>query len=67
MLDIRCECGKIVCQSDQEFIVVKCRHCKRYMFIKKDDDQDILTTFSHFADTGNAHTQAHTHSYGKHM
>lgn len=37
MSDIKCECGKILCQSDHEYIVIKCRHCKRFIFIKKED------------------------------
>ena len=39
MLDIRCECGKIVCQSEHEFVVIKCRHCKRFVFIKAEDNK----------------------------
>lgn len=68
MLDVRCECGKIVCQSDEEYIVVKCRHCKRYMFIKKEhDSEDLTTTFSHLANKVQAHIHEHIHSYGKHI
>ncbi len=63
MVDIRCECGKIVCQSDQEFIVVKCRHCKRFMFVKMEDDSDSVTSFSHFVNR----SQNQVREYSKHM
>ncbi|MHB1419122.1 MAG: hypothetical protein ACYCX4_05960 [Bacillota bacterium] len=33
MQDTRCECGKIVCQKDEEKIVIQCRHCKRKLVI----------------------------------
>ncbi len=29
MTDIRCQCGKILCQREEYIIVIKCRHCKR--------------------------------------
>jgi hypothetical protein len=29
MTDIRCQCGKILCQREEYVIVIKCRHCKR--------------------------------------
>ena len=48
MLDIRCECGKIVCQSDNEFVVIKCRHCKRFMFVKVNDYNHKVTITPHF-------------------
>lgn len=48
MLDIRCDCGKIVCQSDHEFVVIKCRHCKRFMFISLDDYDHKVTITPHF-------------------
>jgi len=68
MSDMRCECGKIVCQSDEEYIVIKCRHCKRYMFIKRDNDKDIVTpTFSHLANRVQAHIHEHIHSYEKRL
>lgn len=31
---IRCQCGKIIFQQDGDSIVIKCRHCKRYLVIK---------------------------------
>lgn len=29
MTDIRCHCGKILCQTEGYVVVIKCRHCKR--------------------------------------
>lgn len=34
MDDLRCQCGKIVAQSNGNTVIIKCRHCKRYMLIK---------------------------------
>ncbi|GAW91443.1 hypothetical protein [Calderihabitans maritimus] len=34
MEDLRCLCGKIVSQFEGNCIVIKCRHCKRYLVIK---------------------------------
>lgn len=36
MDDLRCQCGKIVAQSNEHTVIIKCRHCKRYMLIKVD-------------------------------
>lgn len=33
MLDFRCGCKKIVFQVDGDAILIKCRHCKRYIQI----------------------------------
>lgn|GEM_PF-1054894 len=33
MEDLRCQCGKIVCQIEGNDIIIKCRHCKRYIRI----------------------------------
>ena len=30
---LRCKCGKIVSQTSDDLIVIKCRHCKRYIII----------------------------------
>ncbi len=30
----RCQCKKIICQIEEDTIIVKCRHCKRYVHIK---------------------------------
>ncbi len=62
MLDIRCECGKIVCQSDHEFVVIKCRHCKRFMFIKLDEQSAKATIFPHFVNRSQAYNE-----YSKNM
>lgn len=34
MQTLRCPCKKIVCQISQDSIIIKCRHCKRYIQIK---------------------------------
>lgn len=31
---MRCRCGKIVCQTTRDSVIIKCRHCKRYIIIK---------------------------------
>lgn len=36
---LRCKCGKIVCELKANIIVIKCRHCKRYINI---DTKEIL-------------------------
>lgn len=33
MENFRCQCKKIVCQIEGDTIVIKCRHCKRYIHI----------------------------------
>lgn len=33
MDDFRCQCKKIVFQVDGDNIIIKCRHCKRYIHI----------------------------------
>jgi len=53
MLDVRCDCGKIVCQSDHEFVVIKCRHCKRFVFIKAEDNK--LSISPHLISRVNSH------------
>ncbi len=34
MNNVKCECGKIVCQINDNTILIKCRHCKRFIIIK---------------------------------
>ncbi len=34
MNNVRCECGKILCQVYENMVVIKCRHCKRFLIIK---------------------------------
>ncbi len=31
--DLRCSCKKLVCQIDGDDIVLKCRHCKKIIYI----------------------------------
>lgn len=33
MTNSRCQCGKIVCEIEDDKVVIKCRHCKRYIII----------------------------------
>ncbi|WP_159442904.1 hypothetical protein [Selenihalanaerobacter shriftii] len=30
---LRCKCGKIVCEIVENKIIIKCRHCKRFITI----------------------------------
>ena len=34
MDDFRCTCKKIVCQFEKDTVIIKCRHCKRYIHIQ---------------------------------
>lgn len=34
MKDFRCQCKKIVFQIEGDTIIIKCRHCKRYIHIR---------------------------------
>ncbi|NLC76449.1 MAG: hypothetical protein GX750_02380 [Clostridia bacterium] len=33
MDNFRCQCKKIVCQIEKDTVIIKCRHCKRYIHI----------------------------------
>lgn len=33
MEDLRCKCGKIVCQIKGNLVIIKCRHCKRLVIV----------------------------------
>ncbi|TDA69805.1 MAG: hypothetical protein D9V47_04265 [Clostridia bacterium] len=33
MENFRCQCKKIVCQLEGDTVIIKCRHCKRYIYI----------------------------------
>lgn len=33
MENFRCQCKKIVCQIEGDTVIIKCRHCKRYIHI----------------------------------
>lgn len=33
MEDVRCQCGKIVAQLKGNVVVIKCRHCKRFVVL----------------------------------
>lgn len=50
MANIRCECGKIICQREKGYLVIKCRHCKRLVFMILDGekrDQLLKQQFIH--------------------
>lgn len=34
MGNIRCKCHKIICQVEESEVIIRCRHCKRYLVIK---------------------------------
>ena len=42
MKDINCQCGKILCQSHGNMLIIKCRHCKRFIILKINDPQQTL-------------------------
>lgn len=31
--DLRCSCKKLVCQIEGDTIIIKCRHCKKMLYI----------------------------------
>ena len=33
MVDVRCQCGKILCQYEAQIVIIKCRHCKQVLKI----------------------------------
>lgn len=37
---LRCKCGKIVCQLEEQVVTIKCRHCKRLIIMKFDKHED---------------------------
>ncbi len=34
MQNVNCQCGKIVCQVQENTLIIKCRHCKRFIVIR---------------------------------
>lgn len=32
--NLRCKCGKIVCQLQDHVVVIRCRHCKREIILE---------------------------------
>ncbi len=34
MDNVRCRCGKIVCQLKANVVLIKCRHCKRFVILE---------------------------------
>lgn len=39
MENVRCRCGKIVCQLKGRVVLIKCRHCKRFVIMEFNDQQ----------------------------
>lgn len=37
MENVRCKCGKIVCQLKSNVVLIKCRHCKRLVILEFSD------------------------------
>ena len=40
MENVRCRCGKIVCQLKGKTVLVKCRHCKRFVILEFNDQEE---------------------------
>ncbi len=40
MENIRCRCGKIVCQLKGRVVLIKCRHCKRFVILEFSDREE---------------------------
>ncbi len=44
MENVRCRCGKIVCQLKGKVVLIKCRHCKRFVILEfNQEDQENAT------------------------
>lgn len=41
MENVRCKCGKIVCQLKGRVVLVKCRHCKRFVILEFSDREGL--------------------------
>ena len=39
MENVRCKCGKIVCQLKGSVVLIKCRHCKRFVILEFSDQE----------------------------
>jgi len=39
MENVRCKCGKIVCQLQGNVVLIKCRHCKRFVVLEFSDQE----------------------------
>jgi len=40
MENVRCKCGKIVCQLKGNVVLIKCRHCKRFVVLEFSDHEE---------------------------
>lgn len=41
MENVRCKCGKIVCQLQGRVVLIKCRHCKRFVILEFSDQEGV--------------------------
>jgi len=41
MENVRCRCGKIVCQLKGRVVLIKCRHCKRFVILEFSDQEGL--------------------------
>jgi sensor histidine kinase YesM len=55
----RCQCKKIICQIDTDTVIIKCRHCKRYIHIKTKGIEEIKYSLTSDIDKGQSQV-AHT-------
>ncbi|MBS4024187.1 MAG: hypothetical protein KGZ96_00770 [Clostridia bacterium] len=54
MSQFRCQCKKIVCQIKGDVVIIKCRHCKRYIHIVTAGIKDIQFKLSDETDADNS-------------
>ncbi|SJZ58644.1 hypothetical protein [Selenihalanaerobacter shriftii] len=44
MDDLRCKCDKLVAKVEGDSVIIKCRHCKRFLIIQTRDIKSIEYT-----------------------
>lgn len=44
MEEVRCLCGKLLCKVENNRVVIKCRHCKRFIVIEVGDGEIVART-----------------------
>ncbi|GAW91441.1 hypothetical protein [Calderihabitans maritimus] len=42
MKNLRCLCSKILCQVNEDKVIIKCRHCKRFIIIQTSGLEGIM-------------------------
>lgn len=45
--NVRCQCGKILCQVYENMVIIKCRHCKVFLMIRFNGVQKATTNFEY--------------------